>query len=115
MQDATLDVQHGTLVSSEGHFPRIFTARDEPINYRFIPKRVAVENGEEPIVALYWYQHGPFGRRLKGIRLHTLSLRFEQLTRSRILPWKPRWKTAAKAPTKLPALTSAPSLKCKLW
>lgn len=115
MQDATLDVQHGSLVCDEGYFPRIFTARDEPIQYRFIAKRDAVAAGKEPIVALYWYQSGPFGRRLKGTRLHTQSLRYEQLTKSRVLPWKHRWQEAAKPPTKLPALTCAPSLKWRIW
>lgn len=115
MEGATLDVLHGTLVAGTGEFPRCLTFRDGSINYRFVANRKSVEEGLEPIVALYWWQPGIFNRRFKGFRLYTLTLRYEQMTRSWIRPWKRVWKKAGKKPLPLPKLTSAPSRRFGVW
>ncbi len=115
MEGASLDVVHGTLISDTGNFPRSFTSRDGSIDYRFIAHRKAIEDGQEPIVALYWWQLGTLRRKLMGMRLHTLTLRYEELSRSALRPWRRTWKQVGRDPIEVRYLTESPSSRFGIW
>lgn len=113
MEGAFLDVLHGSLVS--GEFPRCYTFRDAEVSYRFIAHRAAVLAGAEPVVAMYWFEPGVFGRRFCGYRLHTVSLRYEELRRARLRPWVRGWVQAGKPPIDPVPLTAGRSLWRGVW
>lgn len=116
MEGAILDVQHGSLKRGTGEFPRCFTFREGPIEYEILANRTAVEeDGLEPVVAMYWWVPGVFHRRFMGVRLHTISLRYEKLKRPILRPWKHVWVPAGVPAKQLPPITSAHSSKHRFW
>lgn len=115
LEAPVLDVLHGTLTSGTGTFPNAFTFRDGKISYRFIASREAVDAKLEPTVALYWWRPGIFRRELTGNRIHTISLRYEVLSRSFLRPWRRVWKATGKKPINLRKYTELPTARFGLW